>query len=400
MKQCYLTLVLFPALFTLIIFLPVFVYGQCTCANGQPAKTQEQLVNKTNFPSGIPQTISVRQFDASKGTLVCVSAKVFLTSVVRMHFENYEDVPVRYTVHYDRSDTLSGPGIVPPVTGVTNRSYGPYDLGASDGQYFYGPDYVFIGPDTVYNKKIYEGTTTSVAGYIGAGTVDFKYTAKVATYATGRDLWNLFVDGRNQMDFTLTYSYCDNATLPIGVIDFQVRLIDQRNVALSWTDPNESKHNNYEIERSQDGTQFETLGPPQHQSADGTATKYYHQYHLDQPLDGKLYFRLRQVNGKSIEYSEIRGVSAGAAANAALRVMPNPVSSYMKLDFGAPVSGEYLVDLVSPSGRLVQSSRLQVSGGTAVHVVISGAPPPGLYFLRAREAATGRLYAGKVILRN
>src|SRR5687768_3621631 len=115
MKQCYPRKLLFLAFFTLIFYLPHSSIAQCLCADGTPATTEVHTYT-TNFSSNSTNTINVPKFNAASGTLICVNAKVYLTSVLRMKLENDEEFEIDYQVRYQRKDTFSGPGISPAVT--------------------------------------------------------------------------------------------------------------------------------------------------------------------------------------------------------------------------------------------------------------------------------------------
>ncbi len=289
MKQCYPKSSIFLALFSLIFYLPGPVNGQCLCADGTPAITQQHSVT-TNFSSNSTTTLNMPKFDAVTGTLICVNAKVYLTSVLRMKLENDEVFDINYQVRYQRKDTLKGPGINPAVAGERNKTYGPYHLQGSDGNPFSGPDYVAIGPDSIYKQRLYEATTTDVVPYMGQGTVDFLYKTVVNTFAIGSDVYALAVTSQNKLEFTMTYSYCNNSLLPLNIKNFQAVLKDNNTVHLSWMAQNEIKNNNYEIEVSENGSKFHTIGSERSKPADAASAKYDHQYHFDQPLTkvGKL----------------------------------------------------------------------------------------------------------------
>jgi hypothetical protein len=353
----------------------------------------------TNFSSNSTTTISMPQFDAATGTLICVNAKVFLTSVVRMRLENDEVFNIDYTVRYQRKDTLSGPGIDPSVAGSRNKNYGPYSLEGSDGEPFSGPDYVSIGPDTIYNNKLYEATTSDVSMYLGTGTVDFFYKSVVNTFAIGSDVYALAVTSTNRLTFTMTYSYCNTGLLSSNIQNFQVMLKDNNIVNISWVNPNESKYNTYEIEVSENGTDFYSIGSRTATVAEGTSAEYNHQYHIDKPLAGILYFRIKQIEGKMIHYSEIRAVRPEAGMFAPMKIYPNPVLRDINLEFDTPMTGDFTLELVNQTGQIIVSKRLRMNNSTRVNMTIDNRPAPGIYYLRARQAGGGKVYSGKLLFR-
>jgi hypothetical protein len=339
------------------------------------------------------------KFNATTGTLICVNAKVYLTSVLRMRLENDEVFNIDYTVRYQRKDTFGGPGINPSVVGSRNKNYGPYSLAASDGNPFAGPDFVAIGPDTIYNLKLYQATTTDVVPYLGTGTVDFFYKSIVNTFAIGSDVYALAVTSQNKLDFTMTYSYCNLSVLAANIKNFHAALGSNNDVFISWITQNEIKNNNYEIEVSENGGQFYTIGSKESSTADGSSAKYEYQYHFDKPLTGKLYFRIKQVEGKATRYSEIRTINAGHSAIPALSIYPNPVVRNINMEFDEPVSGDFSIELSNQMGQIVFQTRAKLSNNTGYEVLVNNPPPPGIYYLKARKAGSPKVYTGKLFFR-
>jgi hypothetical protein len=398
MKQCYPKVPLFLAYFTLLFYLPNSLTAQCLCSDGSPALTEVHNFN-ANFPTSVTTVMTMPQFQPATGTLVCVAAKISLTSVIRMKLENDTAVPKTYIANYSRKDTLSGPGISPAVVGTGNKSYGPYNLDASDEIPFNagGADNVTIGPDTVYNNVIYQGSTTNVASYLGAGTVNFAYSSDATASASGSDYYVLAVNSQNKLAFSLTYSYCTNVILKLNLKSFQAILKDKGNVLLTWTTLNENKNNNYEIELSENGSSFRTIGSTPAKPADGATAKYDYQYHVDQPVGGKLYFRIKQINGKAASYSDVRIINMGDDAFPGVRIYPNPVVRNINLEFDRPLTGNFRVELSNQVGQVVYSTSIRLSNSPALQVQLSNPPPPGIYYLRTVEAGTNKVYSGKLL---
>ena len=238
MKQCYPKF-LIPLAFVTLVLLPDYSIAQCSCGPGYTTTTEQHTIS-TTFSSNSTTHFKVPQFDATLGTLICVNAKVYLTSTLRMRLENDESFPIDYSVKYQRKDTFSGPGIVPNVVGAKNQNYGPYSLDGSDGDPFAGPDFVSIGPDTIYNQKLYEATTTNVVPYLGTDSIEFAYTSVVSTFAIGSDVYALAVTSTNRVDFVMSYTYCNTAVLALNIKNFQASLVDN-DVSVSWTTQNEIK---------------------------------------------------------------------------------------------------------------------------------------------------------------
>jgi hypothetical protein len=316
---------------------------------------------------------------------------------LRMKLENDEVFDIEYTVRYQRKDTLSGPGINPSVTGAKNKNYGPYNLHGSDGESFSGTDFVSIGPDTIYNNLLYQTTTTDVVPYMGTGTVDLFYKSAVNTFAIGSDVYALAVTSQNKLNFTLTYSYCNNSVLPLNISNFKAALKDNQNVELSWTTQNELKTNTYEIELSENGKQFRTIGYQRPKAAEGTAAKYAYRHHLDQSPAGKLYYRIKQLDGKSARYSAVRSIYPGTARAGFVNIYPNPVVRNINLEFDEPLSGDFDVQLANQAGQIVYRNRTHMVNDHTMKLLVNDPPPPGIYFMKASKTGSSKVYSGKLL---
>ena len=397
MKQCYPKFLYYAAFFILVFYLPANSFAQCMCSDGSPALTQQHTIS-TNFSSNSTTVFSVPQFDATVGTLVCVNAKVYLTSILRMRLENDEEFPIDYTVKYQRKDTFTGTGIIPNVVGSKNKNYGPYTLDGSDGDPFAGPDFVSIGPDTIYNLKLYEATTSNVVPYLGTDSIDFTYTSVVSTFAIGSDVYALAVTSSNRVDFVMSYNYCNTEVLALNINNFQASIKDN-DVSVSWTTLNEIKNNNYEIQVSENGTQFRSIGSKKSTASDGATAKYDYQYHLDQPLAGKLFVRIKQIEGKTVRYSQIKALYSGNNFTPALSIYPNPVVRNINLQFDEPLSGDYSIELANQAGQIVLQKKVRLNNSTKLEVMVDNPPAPGIYYLRARQSGSPKVYSGKLLFR-
>jgi hypothetical protein len=352
----------------------------------------------TMFSSNSTTVFEVPQFDATVGTLVCVNAKVYLTSILKMRLENDELFNIDYTVKYQRKDTFSGPGIIPDVVGSKNKNYGPYSLAGSDGDPFAGPDFVAIGPDTIYNLKLYEATTTNVVPYLGTDSIDFTYKSVVSTFAIGSDVYALAVTSTNKVDFVMSYNYCNTSVLAINIKDFQASL-HNNDMSVSWITQNEIKNNNYEIEVSENGSKFHTIGSKSSSVVDGAPSKYNYQYHFNKPPSGKLYVRVKQVDGKTVRYSQVKALLSGTDAAQAFSIYPNPVVRNINMQFEEPLNGEYSIELTNQVGQVVMHKKVNVNNSMKLELEVANRPAPGIYYLRARQSNSSKVYSGKLLFR-
>jgi hypothetical protein len=402
MKQCYSKVPPILA-FILLFYLPTQLMAQpCMCENGNVPQTVTYQQTRNIRPIDDSTNFDIMQFNPTMGQLVCVNVFSYITGVVRMRLENDEVYPVSYRVNYQRTDQIQGPGLSPAITNSFTKNYGPYNLAASDGAYFSGPDFVSIGPDSVLKNKYLSRTLTGgLAPFLGYGNMTYNYKVTGRTTVTGSINYIFSVSSQDRVTVGLTYSYCPTGLLGTDMKDFTAAKKSGADVQLSWTTVNEVKGNRYEIEISKDGGEFESVASvPANTTAGSTASKYEVPYHLAQPGKGNIFFRVKQVNslGKVL-YTPVRLLNF-ESAKAGFSIYPNPTKTKIQMQFDQGVHGNFTVDILNLAGQKIYSRTINVQEGNNLSFTLPSAPPAGVYYLRAQEIDGSRTYSGKLLIRN
>ncbi len=321
MKKFYFRVAV--ALVFIAAFSPHHLEAQCTCAAGVPATA---IVYNTNMDSltTIVGTVSFPKFDPSIGTLSCIDVNYRVTSVLSFTLTNILDTARIYKFNYTQYSGLDdGNGL--SVNNSVTRSYGPYLLGAH-GSTVVPLDSIAVGPDTLFNNVFYDATTSYVAPYLGAGTIDLTYDNSYSTHFTaGSNNFDLQVRGYAKGPFTLTYYWCPASVLAKNLTNFTATRKNNQ-VYLQWQAFNDQNNSRYEVQYSKDGVHYFTVGQKTaNASAAGTVSEYDYQYDLNSTDLGKLYFRIRKVDpdGKA-SFSEVKTVNLNSGAQGGLQTWPNP----------------------------------------------------------------------------
>ncbi|MGV3503142.1 MAG: T9SS type A sorting domain-containing protein [Adhaeribacter sp.] len=165
-------------------------------------------------------------------------------------------------------------------------------------------------------------------------------------------------------------------TLPVKLTSFEAKAATGL-VALNWATATEENNQYFEVERSQDGKNFTAIGRV---SGKGT-TQQAQQYSFKdvKPLNGTLYYRLKQVDldGTS-ELSAMKAVTGIAAAAPKLAVYPNPVVSDLHMELNTLPQGNYTITLSSMSNGVVKQKTVQA--GELLVLNVSDIPS-GAYIL-------------------
>ncbi len=179
-------------------------------------------------------------------------------------------------------------------------------------------------------------TISGYVDFLGYGTANaFESAAAPAASAstalkrnaTGNDTNN------NSADFTASAPTPRNSTngpLPVTLLSFKASLNERNQADLKWTTVSELENDHFEIERSKNALDFETLASIK---GIGTTDKRNDYTFTDEaPLKGINYYRLKQVDIDG-QFEYLRTVSVITEGNGELNLYPNPSTEIVKFDF-------------------------------------------------------------------
>ncbi|WP_299820670.1 T9SS type A sorting domain-containing protein [uncultured Pontibacter sp.] len=169
--------------------------------------------------------------------------------------------------------------------------------------------------------------------------------------------------------------------LPVELISFTA-LTEDGSVVLAWATASEENNAHFEVERSTDGTTFESIGTVKGMGNSNQKVEY--NYRDINPLPGTAYYRLKQVdlNG-DFEYSKLVAVYYdGPKARGKTYIYPNPFKSEINIRLHSAVATEATVQLLDLQGRVVQTETVQLQQGLNELVLPVKPLKNGVYFLR------------------
>lgn len=114
-----------------------------------------------------------------------------------------------------------------------------------------------------------------------------------------------------------------NSALPVKLLLFNARKEANKRVALNWSTAQEVNNSHFELQRSIDGRDYETIGTVR---GNGTVSKVINYSYTDNAPKSINYYRLKQVdfNG-TFSYSAVQMVKMDETASETLVLYPNPV---------------------------------------------------------------------------
>ncbi len=114
-----------------------------------------------------------------------------------------------------------------------------------------------------------------------------------------------------------------DAGLPVDLVGFTAKRQDE-NALLEWTTRAEVNNKGFDIQRSEDGARYETIGFVEAQGS--TAFENHYSFVDESPARGINYYRLKQIdNNGDFTHSPVRQLSFDSPQGGKIRFSPNPV---------------------------------------------------------------------------
>lgn len=184
------------------------------------------------------------------------------------------------------------------------------------------------------------------------------------------------------------------AGLPVELIRFEAQLVGQ-DVQLNWETGMEKNSSHFNVQRSMDGSSFQTIGRV---AAAGNSLEHIRYAYKDagvgEALAGILYYRLEQVDiDGSTDYSPVVAMQLPDKAFKINSVSPNPFTDKVALKTVGDKAQAVIVRLLSLDGRQVYSQREVVQAGENVITIRKMLQlQPGMYLLEVRTAEIYRQF--------
>lgn len=362
------------------------------CDEGQ-APTPIEHIFKLDTTTASATVLSFPKFDPSIGTLSCISLHDTISIVSTLGIRNLDPADKTYRFRLTVNTSVTGPGGNSYRDNFVDKLYGPDLLGASGS----ATDSIVYGPDTIFDNVISYSSPSNIGDFLGTGNVNLVYEigGGVTSLAGGIN-FNSSVRTRTWGVFKLTYYWCPALILAANIKNFSATPANGR-INLSWLVENEETNNTYELQMSTNGRQFRPVNKFHARETVEGAAAYEYQYLPQQALNGKIYFRVKQVNAEGkATYSVVRFVDAGTATKpGSVTIYPNPVRRQVSMQFGKTLNGNYKIELFNLTGQVVYRRIHRMNNTNSIVFDIPGTPA-GIYFLRARNTQDNETFTGKL----
>jgi hypothetical protein len=302
------------------------------------------------------------------------------------------------------------------ISGSTTN-YDAYDIRKLPGAVnvsAYGSDSVLLAAsirpiptqnDTIY-LRIAVGTSASMSGTY---TLEFNNTDQINLQD---QLWlvdtytGTIVDMQTAPSYTFSITTSipasqgsgrfyivvgNNSQLPVGMLFFRAVKTGTTASRLSWSTAYEEQNIGFEVERSTNGQQYESIGFVQ---GKGTTQRISQYVFMDMSTArGLNYYRLKQMDkdGK-VHYSEVRVLDMEGTMGSGMDLYPNPATSYTEV---LNKEGKEWISyrMIRTTGEVLRTGKLS---GMSSTIGLDGIPA-GIYLLEATDEA-GSVHTTKLLV--
>jgi hypothetical protein len=169
--------------------------------------------------------------------------------------------------------------------------------------------------------------------------------------------------------------------LPVILTNYTVTLTSKNAVSNVWVTEVEINSKHFEVQKSIDGSNFETIGTV---AAKGFASSY--SFIDDKPFVGTNYYRLKMVDmDGSFTYSKVMAVTLNDNRKS-LVVYPNPVKDNLFVQVTSTKAEKLTLQVTDMQGRLLQQEDTQVGIGNVSISINTNTLAKGSYVLLVKRS--------------
>jgi hypothetical protein len=145
---------------------------------------------------------------------------------------------------------------------------------------------------------------------------------------------------------------CLDVPLPVRLISFEAA-VKEKAILISWTTTGESHNRGFEVQRSADGNEWQTINFIASKSSNNSNGRFDYDYWDNYPLMGQNLYRLKQIDDDgTFTYSDVTAVNFHTDSHNIL--FPNPAKDNVTI---SGLQGTEQICIYDISGRLLLQTR-------------------------------------------
>ena len=195
-------------------------------------------------------------------------------------------------------------------------------------------------------------------------------------------------------------------TLPVSYSSFNAYAVNNNTVNLSWVTQNETNNDRFEVERSFDELDFQTVGIIFSAGDNSNTSNSYNFNDKLSDLNGHevAYYRLKQVDiDGNYTYSAIKVVrldsGAGSVNNISVQVYPNPYMDNINVNFNSNVGRPAVIRMINSAGQVILSQQTAImQGNNNIQLNNLSSQISGVYFVDA--VIDGKVIFSQKVVKN
>lgn len=219
-------------------------------------------------------------------------------------------------------------------------------------------------------------TTGSLTGLAGSTS------SKTWTGITGSTLqvWACMAANGSTEEYDLTtFTVSGGTVLPITLAGFFANRTKDNEVKVTWQTAMEKNNAYFDIERSEDGKTFRSIGEVKGKG--NTSSGFSYSFMDEKPTQGNNYYRLKQTDyDGTFEYSHILTVKNNAKEERFV-ISPNPVADVMNIEYLGKNNDVRSIEIYDVFGKLVY----QVSNDAQENEINTSSLQSGTYILKINQ---------------
>jgi len=185
------------------------------------------------------------------------------------------------------------------------------------------------------------------------------------------------------------------ASLPLHSIDL-VATLNNQNIDLKWTTRDELNVDNFELQRSTDGSNFDPIATKQAVGNTVGVTNYAYPDNINTLSAAVIFYRVKVTDKDGFTYySKI--VAVPLKKKATITAWPNPFVDKINFAISATAKGQATVRLYNTSGQIMKQVEVSVSAGNNFIAVDNLDRLPKQTYLVEVTMNNEKIFSGKLI---
>jgi len=174
------------------------------------------------------------------------------------------------------------------------------------------------------------------------------------------------------------------SVLPVNLLNFQGNINKNNKVTLQWRVENNETTDQFEVQRSNDGIEFKTIGVVFTSEKNGIEDYMF--YETMSSFDKAMY-RLKMIDkNNNVTYSKILVFQSKAATTSNIKIIGNPVNDKLTFNYTAYTSHIIDVKVYDMSGRMMMSNKItSLEGNNIISFPLASAFKANMYLVEVNN---------------